>query len=164
MRVVRIHGPNDVRVDQAVKPDVGPLDVLLKIDACGVCGSDLTFAKHGFQREDGQPWPLGHEAAGTVVDVGSEVIGINVGLRAAINPMGSNGNIIGNGGSEGAFADYLLIRKATLGVHLFPLPESMSAERAALVEPMAVALHAFMPALLLRRFMRSRSSSTYKQC
>ncbi|MDB6063609.1 MAG: hypothetical protein JWM78_3712 [Verrucomicrobiaceae bacterium] len=141
MRVVQIHGPNDVRVDEAPKPVVGPYDVLLKIDACGVCGSDLTFAKYGFQREGGEPWPLGHEASGTVVEAGNKVEGIAPGLRAVINPTGAYDNIIGNGGSEGAFADYLLIRNAKLDVHLLPLPEGMSAERAALVEPMAVALH-----------------------
>lgn len=141
MRAVNIHGPNDVRVDEVAKPDLGPRDVLLKIDACGICGSDLTFAKHGFQREGGKPWPLGHEAAGTVVAAGAEVKGIAPGLRAVINPMGAYDNIIGNGGSEGAFADYLLIRNAGLHTHLLPLPEGMSAERAALVEPLAVALH-----------------------
>jgi 2-desacetyl-2-hydroxyethyl bacteriochlorophyllide A dehydrogenase len=141
MRVVQIHGPNDVRVDEAPKPLVGPHDVLLKIDACGVCGSDLTFAKYGFQREGGEPWPLGHEASGTVVEAGSQVEGIAPGLRAVINPMGAYDNIIGNGGSEGAFADYLLVRNARLNTHLLPLPAGMSAERAALVEPLAVALH-----------------------
>lgn len=141
MRVVNIHGPNDVRVDDAPTPQVGPHDVLLKIDACGICGSDLTFAKHGFLREGGAPFPLGHEAAGTVVAAGSAVQGIEPGLRAVINPMGAYDNIIGNGGSEGAFADYLLVRNAKLHSHLLPLPTGMSAERAALVEPLAVALH-----------------------
>jgi len=141
MRVAQIHGPDDIRIDTISKPSVGPSDVLLKVDACGVCGSDLTFAKYGFQREGGKPWPLGHEAAGTVIDVGSNVAEIKVGLRAVINPMGAYDNIIGNGGSEGAFADYLLIRNASLGQHILPMPKGMNAERAALVEPMAVALH-----------------------
>jgi threonine dehydrogenase-like Zn-dependent dehydrogenase len=73
MKLVNIYGPNDVRVDEAPKPKVGPGDVLLKIEACGICGSDLSFAKHGYQRAGGAPWPLGHEAAGVVVQTGTEV-------------------------------------------------------------------------------------------
>ncbi len=141
MRVVNIHGANDVRVDEVAKPVVGPKDVLLKIDACGICGSDITFARYGVQREGPAPWPLGHEAAGTVVEVGADVSGLAPGLRAVINPMGAYDNIIGNGGAEGAFADYLLIRNAERDHHLLPIPDSMPAARAALVEPLSVALH-----------------------
>jgi (R,R)-butanediol dehydrogenase / meso-butanediol dehydrogenase / diacetyl reductase len=141
MKLVNIYGPNDVRVEEAPKPNVGPRDVLLKVEACGICGSDLSFAKHGYQRAGGAPWPLGHEAAGVVVQTGTEVEGITNGLRAIINPMGAADNVIGNGGSEGAFADYLLIRNAALGRHLLEIPSGMSAVRAALVEPLAVALH-----------------------
>lgn len=142
MKAVSIHGPDDVRIDNLPTPTPGPTDVLLKLDACGICGSDLSFARHGYLRECGQPWPLGHEAAGTIVATGSQVDqNLTVGLRTVINPMGTHDNIIGNGGSEGAFADYLLIRNARLGQHLLPIPDGMSCERAALVEPLAVALH-----------------------
>ncbi|MEI9984745.1 MAG: zinc-binding dehydrogenase [Aliidongia sp.] len=140
MRIVNIHGPNDIRIDEIARPSVGPRDILLKIEACGICGSDLTFAKYGFQRGS-EPWPLGHEAAGIVVATGAEVEGIASGLRVVINPMGATDNVIGNGGSEGAFAEYLLIRNAALGLHLLALPDGMPAERAALVEPFAVGLH-----------------------
>src|SRR5690606_12106817 len=93
VRVVNIHGPTDVRIDEIPTPQIGPQDVLLKIDACGICGSDLTFSKLGFLREGGEPWPLGHEAAGTVVAAGNQVEGIAPGLRAVINPMGAYDNI-----------------------------------------------------------------------
>jgi len=141
MKCVTIHGAGDVRLDEVPVPALGPRDVLMKIEACGICGSDLSFARLGFLRAGGAPWPLGHEAAGTIVSVGAEVSGIALGLRAAINPMGAHDNIIGNGGSEGAFADYLLIREAALGRHLLAIPDGMTAERAALVEPLSVALH-----------------------
>ncbi len=141
MKLVNIHGANDVRVDDVPLPEVGSGDVLLKIDACGICGSDLTFAKYGMQREGGKPWPLGHEAAGTVVKVGNAVTDIPVGLRAVINPMGAYDNIIGNGGSEGAFGDFLLLRNVKRDTHLLPISDAMPAARAALVEPLSVALH-----------------------
>src|SRR5277367_612870 len=114
MRVVNIHGPGDVRVDQEADPVVGPHDVLMKVAACGICGSDVTFAKIGAQRPGGALWPLGHEAAGEIVQTGAEVGDVPVGMRALINPMGVADNVIGNGGSEGAFADYLVVRDAQL--------------------------------------------------
>ncbi|MFA5494322.1 MAG: zinc-binding dehydrogenase [Porticoccaceae bacterium] len=140
MQLVNIHGANDVRVDEVAKPEIGAADVLLRVDACGICGSDLTFAKYGMQRQGGG-WPLGHEAAGTVVAAGPAVEGLEVGARVLINPMGAMDNIIGNGGSEGAFADYLLVRGARPGQHLLPVPKGLPAEVAALAEPFAVALH-----------------------
>lgn len=141
MKLVRIHGPGQLAVDDVETPDVGPRDVLLKIDACGICGSDLTFAKYGFLRADGSPWPLGHEAAGTVVAAGNETSGFLPGARMVLNPMGDPANVVGNGGPEGAFANLLLVRNAQLNRHLLPMPEGMSAELAALVEPLGVALH-----------------------
>jgi len=141
MREVNIHGPSDVRVDEVAYPTVGPNDVLMKVAACGVCGSDITFAKFGMQRGEGQPWPLGHEAAGEIVQAGAAVKDIPVGMRALINPMGVADNVIGNGGSEGAFADYLVVRNAKLGHSLFEVPGHVSYSHAALVEPLAVALH-----------------------
>jgi (R,R)-butanediol dehydrogenase / meso-butanediol dehydrogenase / diacetyl reductase len=141
MRLVNIHGPSDVRVDEVAEPVVGPSDVLMKVAACGVCGSDITFAKVGVQRPHGQPWPLGHEAAGEIVEAGAAVRDIPIGMRALINPMGVADNVIGNGGSEGAFADYLVIREAKLGHSLLEIPAQVSYDRAALVEPLAVALH-----------------------
>lgn len=141
MKIVNIYGVDDIRIDQVSKPRVGPSDVLIKIDACGICGSDLTFAKYGMLREGGKPWPLGHEAAGTVVEAGSDVSDLPVGLRVLINPMGALDNIIGNGGSEGAFADYVMVPDARLGQHLLAIPDGLDARLAALAEPLAVALH-----------------------
>lgn len=141
MQLVNIHGANDVRVDEVAKPAIGHDDVLLRINACGICGSDLTFARYGVQRQGGGEWPLGHEAVGTVMDAGAAVEGLPLGSRVLINPMGAMDNIIGNGGSEGAFADYLLVRGAKKDQHLLPVPEGLAPEIAALAEPLAVALH-----------------------
>lgn len=141
MRLVNIHGAGDIRVDEVAEPVVGPNDVLMKVAACGICGSDITFTKIGMQRPEGQPWPLGHEASGEIIQAGSAVKDIPVGMRAIINPMGSSDNVIGNGGSEGAFADYLVIRNARLGQSVLEVPDGVPYNRAALVEPLGVALH-----------------------
>lgn len=144
MRVVNIHGPNDVRVDQVPEPELtSPNDVVVKVSACGVCGTDLTFIKLGGTGTPGfgaSPMPLGHEAAGVVTQVGSAVRGVRVGMRVIINPMGT-AHVIGNGGTEGAFADYLLVRDAELNRGLWEVPEHMPLHIAALTEPLGVARH-----------------------
>jgi threonine dehydrogenase-like Zn-dependent dehydrogenase len=88
----------------------------------------------------GSPKPLGHEAAGVVIEVGSEVEDIEPGMPVIINPMITDG-VIGNGSDEGAFTDRLLVRGAQRDVTLHPMPEGMDFEVAALAEPLAVSLH-----------------------
>jgi (R,R)-butanediol dehydrogenase/meso-butanediol dehydrogenase/diacetyl reductase len=140
MRQVNIHGVDDVRVDHADTPTAGPRDIVLRVSACGICGTDLTFAKQGSTR-GAEPMPLGHEVAGVVASVGDEVAGVRPGMRVVVNPMSTEA-VIGNGGPEGAFADLLLVREAELGRSLFEIPAGMPASMAALVEPLAVARHA----------------------
>jgi threonine dehydrogenase-like Zn-dependent dehydrogenase len=115
--------------------------VVVKIAACGICGSDVHYVRHGFLRPNGQPFPLGHEASGIVEAIGAEVRGITRGMRVFINPDPGDGNVIGNGGTEGAFADKLLVRNATLGESLLPIPDGLSFAQAAIVEPLAVGRH-----------------------
>ena len=85
--------------------------------------------------------PLGHELSGTVVEVGAEVDCIAPGSRVVLNP-GAAGFAIGNGGPEGGFARRLLVREAAGGRSLFPIPEDMSFETAALAEPLGVGMNA----------------------
>jgi len=144
MRIVNIHGPNDVRLDPATPPQPGDHDVVVRIEACGVCGSDLTFIKMG-GRPDGiagnsGPTPLGHEASGRVVAMGEKVEGVEIGQHVIINPMGSSG-IIGSGGPEGAFTEELLVRDAALGRSLLKVPPGLRSDHAALAEPLGVAMH-----------------------
>ncbi|MSY22948.1 MAG: alcohol dehydrogenase catalytic domain-containing protein, partial [Actinobacteria bacterium] len=47
MLQVRVHGPADVRVDQIAEPEPGPADALVRVAACGICGSDLSYIKMG---------------------------------------------------------------------------------------------------------------------
>jgi 2-desacetyl-2-hydroxyethyl bacteriochlorophyllide A dehydrogenase len=141
MRLVRIHGVDHLSIDHVDTPKPGPDDILLKIAACGICGTDVGFVRYGYLRPGGEPLPLGHEAAGTVFAVGSKVRGITVGQRVLLNPAGAMDNVIGNGGSEGAFGDLLLIRGAKLGEHVLPIPDGLPMAQAALVEPLAVGMH-----------------------
>jgi threonine dehydrogenase-like Zn-dependent dehydrogenase len=140
MKAVNLYGPGDLRVDDVGQPDPGDADVVIKIAACGICGSDLSFTRNGSFRDG--PMPLGHEAAGVIVQAGPRAAGLSAGMRVAINPMGEELNVIGNGGSEGAFADYLLVRNAELGRNLIAVPDGLPLAIAAIAEPLGVGLHA----------------------
>lgn len=141
MRVATIHGPDDVRLDEIPEPACGPDDVLVRVAACGLCGSDLGYVAAGGLLGPGATMPLGHEIAGVVVRAGSAVRGVAPGTPVVVNPMAA-GNNIGNGGPEGGLAPFLLVRNAGRDAGVLPVPTHVPLERAALAEPLAVALHA----------------------
>lgn len=139
--IVQVHGPGDVRLDPATDPAAGKGDAIVRIAACGICGTDLSFIKGGGSGRGGAfPLPLGHEAAGEIVALGEGVEGLALGQRVVINPMGTD-DVIGNGGTEGAFTERLLVRNARRWQSLLPIGDDVSYEVAALAEPLAVALH-----------------------
>ncbi len=142
MRLVNLYAPDDVRVDQVPEPVAGDDDVVVRVQHCGICGSDLGYvAAGGLAGPTGSAMPLGHELSGTVHSVGQHVSDIAVGDRVCVNPMGA-GNAIGNGGGEGGFADYLLVRNASAGDAVYRLPDHLGMRDGALVEPLAVGMHA----------------------
>ncbi|MCK8642416.1 zinc-dependent alcohol dehydrogenase [Mycobacterium colombiense] len=142
MRATVVTEPGVARVIEQPAPSVGPKDVLVRIRACGICGTDSFYVSIGGLPPHQGSMPLGHEPAGEVVEVGADVVGIDIGDHVVINPMANPGNIIGNGGATGALADFLLIEDAVRGQHLEVIPDHIPFEVAALNEPMAVARHA----------------------
>jgi (R,R)-butanediol dehydrogenase/meso-butanediol dehydrogenase/diacetyl reductase len=141
MHVLNIHGVGDVRLDPYQRPEAGPQDVVVKMKACGICGSDLSYIKvGGINRKPDGVTALGHEGAGEVIAVGSEVEGVAVGQSVIINPMNTP-SFIGSGGPEGAFTEELLVRGGRLNDNLLPIPEGISYEVAAMCEPLSVAMH-----------------------
>ncbi|CAN7533248.1 alcohol dehydrogenase catalytic domain-containing protein [Phenylobacterium sp. LjRoot219] len=141
MQVPFVYGPGDLRLCDVAPPRPGPRDVVLRVAATGICGSDLGYvAAGGVAGPAAQPFPLGHELAGTVVEAGAEVCTVGVGDRVILNPLV---NLVGNGGPEGGFGELLLVRDvAGQPGSLLPLPVALSFETGALVEPLAVGLHA----------------------
>ena len=74
MQLARIHGPNDVRLDEVAVPEPGPNDVVVRVEACGICGSDLGYiATGGTGAPVSEPMPIGHEFSGIVERVGKEI-------------------------------------------------------------------------------------------
>ncbi len=141
MHILNIHDVNDVRLDTKASPVAGDRDVVIRVKACGICGSDLSYIKYGgIMRKPGGVTPIGHEAAGEVLSVGKDVEGVTIGQRFAINPMNTPSNI-GSGGPEGAFTEELLVADARVGDNLLPIPDDVPYEIAAMTEPLSVALH-----------------------
>jgi len=142
MKVAVVSGPGRTEVFDVPMPAVGPADILVKMRACGICGSDALYISLGGLPPRQGRMPLGHEPAGEVVEVGGDVTGISVGDHVVINPMAAPSGIIGNGGATGGLADYLLIEQAVRGKSLEVVPKHIPFSVAALNEPMAVARHA----------------------
>jgi threonine dehydrogenase-like Zn-dependent dehydrogenase len=138
MKQVNIHGPGRIQLDDAREPEPGPRDAVVRVAACGVCGTDVRYLRMGGLR---RPMPLGHELAGVIDEVGAEVCELRPGMCVVLNPTAS-ANMIGNGGSEGGFTQRLLVRNAAAGGCLFPIPDALPMHLAALTEPLGVGMNA----------------------
>jgi L-iditol 2-dehydrogenase len=139
------------------RPEIGPNDVLIRVAACGICGSDV----HGYDGSSGRRVPpiiMGHEAAGTIAEVGSAVDRFHVGDRVTFDSTISCGDcdackqgnvnlcahrrVLGVSCADyrqhGAFAEFVAVPQNIL----YPLPRELNFEHAALIEPVSVAVHA----------------------
>ncbi|PAF18700.1 butanediol dehydrogenase [Terribacillus saccharophilus] len=160
MKALRWHNQKDVRMEDIEEPVIKPNQVKMKVKWCGICGSDLHEYLGGpiFIPVD-KPHPLtgevapvtmGHEFSGEVVEVGPEVKGYQVGDRVVVEPIfathGHQGaynldkqmGFLGLAGGGGGLSEYVAVDEELL----FKLPDSLSYEQGALVEPSAVALYA----------------------
>lgn len=157
MKVLVMREYKKFTVEDVEKPSFGEEDVLIKVKACSICGSDV----HGMDGNSGRRIPpiiMGHEAAGVIEEVGSAVVGwhkgdcvtfdstIYCGECAYCNEgyvnLCSNRRVLGVSCSEyrqhGALAEYIAVPARIL----YRLPDNIPFEYAAMVEPVAVAYHA----------------------
>jgi threonine dehydrogenase-like Zn-dependent dehydrogenase len=140
---VRIVDAGKVSLDRVELPPCGPRDAIVEIGACGICGSDLSYIRlGGLAGPSGEPMALGHEFAGIVTTVGAEVTAITPGQRVVVHPGDDTIGRIGNGTPEGGLSTAVLVREAARGGRLFPIPDDMGLDVAALAEPVAVGMHA----------------------
>jgi L-iditol 2-dehydrogenase len=151
MNACVLHAIADLRHEAVPRPAPGPGEVLVRVGACGVCGSDLprVFEKGTYHF----PTIPGHEFAGTVEAVGAEADAAWIGKKVAVFPLlpcfacppcglgayaqCEHYNYLGSR-CDGAFAEYVCAPVW----NLLPVPEGVSMEAAAMVEPAAVAAHA----------------------
>ncbi|MFF4574641.1 zinc-binding dehydrogenase [Streptomyces sp. NPDC001410] len=147
MKSVQTGAVGKVEVVDVERPVPGPKDVLVKIRACGICGTDVTFLHMGGMPAHAHlggelvPVALGHEPAGEIVEVGAEVTELKAGDRVVVNPQDAPTGIIGCGGRYGGMSEYLLVENATVGRSVAVFPDTVPFDVASLNEPMAVALH-----------------------
>ncbi|GAA3806260.1 zinc-binding dehydrogenase [Streptomyces coacervatus] len=145
MKSVTTGAQNHIDLVDVERPVPGPKDVLMKIRACGICGTDTFFLHLGGMPAgaDGsmRSIPLGHEPAGEIVEVGAEVTELKVGDRVVVNPQGVPSGIIGCGGEHGGMSEYLLLEDAEIGKTVAVFPDTVPYDVASLNEPMAVARH-----------------------
>jgi L-iditol 2-dehydrogenase len=151
MKAANLYAPGDIRFEMVPVPQPGPGEVLIKVQACGVCGSDIPrVMQTGTYRFPTIP---GHEFAGEIVAVGPGAEDIAIGLRVTVVPLipcrkcayCANGkyhlcedyDYLGSR-CNGAFAEFV---KAPAG-NVLPLPEGVDFELGALTDPAAIALHA----------------------
>lgn len=153
MKALRYLGPNQLEIMEMQKPVPGAEEVLLRIKACGICGSDV----HGYLGLTGRrtpPMTMGHEFVGEVEAVGVNVNSLKPGDRVCPYPVDycgicekcKNGmnhlcpekRQFGVLAVDGAFAEFLCVP-----AHLcFPIADGVSFDQASLMEPLAVAYHA----------------------
>ncbi|MBA3416447.1 MAG: zinc-dependent alcohol dehydrogenase family protein [Chloroflexia bacterium] len=154
MRAVLVEEPHAVSVTELPDPAPGPTEVVLKVGACGICGTDVHVIDGEFPPTR-YPIVIGHEFGGEVVAVGSEVPSVRVGDRVGIDPtlncgacyfcqrgMGNlceNWNGIGVAKTNGGFAEYVVLPARTV----YPLPEGMTDAAAALIEPISCVVRGF---------------------
>lgn len=161
MRAAIIEKPGNVRVGSVSDPAPGPDELIIRVGACGICGTDLHIAQGEFPPT---PYPIvpGHEFAGEIVEIGNGVADalgsdagrLTVGRRVAIDPSlfcghcefcrQGQGNLCRYWGAigdtvNGAFAEYVAVPAA----NAYVLPDNLSFRQAALVEPVSCAVHAF---------------------
>lgn len=163
MKAAVIYGKKDVRIEEVQEPKVSPGKVKVKVAWAGICGSDLHAYHHGLGvayeehpiSKRKVPLILGHEFAGVVTEVGEGVTNVSVGDKVAVEPnlycgqctycrrgdyhicSVSNAGFLGLA-DDGGFAEYVVADAK----HFHKLPEKMSLEEGALVEPTAVCYHA----------------------
>ncbi|QSG12578.1 Threonine dehydrogenase or related Zn-dependent dehydrogenase [Halapricum desulfuricans] len=162
MDAARYYGQEDIRVEDIEPDEVGPEEVRIDVEACGICGSDLHEYTAGPIFVPGEaphpvsgvqaPLTMGHEFSGTISEVGSDVTDLSEGDAVAVNPIIYCGECprceageyhrcesLGFTGlaSNGGFAENVVV-DAEQAVPLGDMP----VEHGALVEPLAVALHA----------------------
>lgn len=157
MKALVLESYNNLVYKDMPEPEYKPNEVLVRVKACGICGSDI----HGFDGSSGRrnpPLIMGHEASGVIVEVGASVKNYKVGDRVTFDStvydlddwytlkgkynLSDSRMVLGVSPKEykrhGAFAEYVVVPEHIL----YHLPDSVTFEQAAMVESVAVAAHA----------------------
>ena len=157
MKSLLLKGYGQFAIEEMPRPEPGQQEVLVRVAACGICGSDV----HGYDGSSGRripPLVMGHEAAGVIVAVGSGVTNYKIGDRVTFDSTVYCGQCVycrrgevnlcdrrevigvscGEYRRDGAFAEFVAVPERIL----YRLPSKLSFPEAAMLEAISVALHA----------------------
>jgi len=152
--LIKAHAREGLWLQTAPVPDIGPDDVLIRINKTGICGTDIHILNWDDWAKKTVPVPLitGHEFAGEIVELGRNVEGLNLGQRCS-----GEGHLIGKQSrqsragkfhldpetrgigvnEQGAFAEYLRLPS----FNVVPLPDEISDDTGAILDPLGNAVH-----------------------
>ena len=160
MKTFLLHGPTDFRLTEKPIPTLGDDQVLIQTKVTGICGSDVHYFKHGYCGNfiPKQPFALGHEFAGVVHQIGSNVQNLKVGDEVAVDPSMPCGTCsYCKSGQYNLCMSMRFLGSASCDPHIdgsmgqfvvmpcsncFVLPQGISLSDAAMLEPLSVAMHA----------------------
>ena len=136
MKAAAYNEPRNVTTEEVAKPEVSPKGVLIKVKSCCICGSDLHMYKLGMFEDilcrpwDGKKIP-GHEFSGEIAEVGAEVRDFAVGDRVVAY-------------TNGGMAEYVPLDQVRPGINLHKIPDEVSDQEAATLEPLGNSVHAVL--------------------
>lgn len=159
MKSAMLYGKEQIRVTEVPKPTINSREILLKVKAASICGSDVRMIQNGYPGVDEtHPLTLGHEFAGIVEAVGEDVEGYTAGMRITAAPNWGCGichhctrgdtHLCAAGyrafgiNKPGGFAEYVVIPEDVIRQgNITEIPDSLSFEEAALIEPFSCVLN-----------------------
>lgn len=152
MRAAVYYGNNDIRIEERPKPEIGSGELLVRIEASGICGTDCLE----WYRINRVPLILGHEIAGVIVDMGKGVKGHKAGDRVSVSHHVPCGKCrFCKAGHEtvcdmlrktnfdpGGFCEFVRIPRINVEKGTYPIPKNVSFEEATFTEPLACVIRA----------------------
>lgn len=156
MKAARLFGIDDIRTTEVPKPDIGPGEVLVRVRAALICGTDVRMLRNGAKVS---PLTLGHEIAGEIAEVGRDVRNYQAGMRVAVAPNYGCGTcdecVSGRSQNcsklralgihdDGGFAEYVRVpAAAVLQGNISPVEDSVGFPEAAIAEPLSCVYNSF---------------------
>jgi len=162
MKAALIHASGDLRIEDIKTPEIQDDEILVRVKACGICGTDLHYYRAGPPEMPEKPIIPGHEFSGEIVETGSAVEGLKTGdkiVGTGLRDCGlcywcrhkkgfcPNPRVPGEG-LDGAMSEYVVVPKPMVNALVFHIPEGMDWNEAATVEPMSISCYAVEEALI----------------
>ncbi|WP_342043179.1 alcohol dehydrogenase catalytic domain-containing protein [Bacillus sp. OTU2372] len=157
MRAAVFHGPNELKLEEVKKPEINEHEVLVRVNASAVCGTDVRIFEGKKTKGVRTPSVIGHELVGTIEEVGSQVKGFFAGERVGVMPvipcrkcyycLNGRENVCANRTAigyeyDGGFAEYVRIPSAALEAgNLVKIPNHLTFEQAVITEPLACCIN-----------------------